>query len=101
MTNILPQHPYEHVRCLSNLQEPAFGRYPRFTNTLRNGLQVLLYARREDPVLQQLDDGMEEQGSLGVYLLVEPVRRDSRVLVWETWLGVPPCSILVPAMKLD
>ena len=77
MTNVLPQHPYEHVRRLPNLQEPALCWYPRLTNALRNSLEMLLDASREDPVLQQLDDRVEEQGPLGVYLLVEPVRWDS------------------------
>jgi hypothetical protein len=74
MTNILPQHPYEHVCRLPNLQEPAFGWYSSLTDALHNSLEVLLYARREDPVLQQLYNRVEEQGSLRVYLLVEPVR---------------------------
>jgi hypothetical protein len=77
MTNILPQQPYEHVRRLPNLQEPALGWYPRLTDALRNSLEVLLYARREDPILQQLDDRVEEQGPLRVYLLVESVRWNS------------------------
>lgn len=77
MTNIFPQHSYEHVCRLPNLQEPAFGRYPRFTDALRNSLEVLLDASCEDPVLQQLDDRVEKQGPLGVYLLVEPVRWNS------------------------
>lgn len=74
MTNILPQHPYERVRRLPNLQESALGWYPRLTDALRNSLEVLLYTRREDPILQQLDDRVEEQGPLGIYLLVESVR---------------------------
>lgn len=60
MTNIFPQHSYEHVCRLPNLQEPAFSRYPRFTDALRNSLEVLLDASCEDPVLQQLDDRVEK-----------------------------------------
>lgn len=76
MTDVLPQHPYKHVRRLPNFQEPTLGRYSGFINAMYNSLEVLLYARCEYPVLQQLDDRMKEQGTIGEEMLVEPVRRD-------------------------
>jgi hypothetical protein len=101
MTNVLPQHPYKHIRRFPNLQEPTLRWYPRLVDALRNSLEVLLYVHREDPVLQKLDNWVEEQGPLGVGLLEVPVRWKGRILVQETRLGMPPCGVLIPAMELD